>query len=483
MSLTEHAQEWLETRGIDVELAVRLGVDSVERGGGEWIKIPYVQCGEVVNHKYRCVTEKRHGQDKGATKCFWNYDVITDESLADQPLMIFEGEFDAMIAIQCGYPRSISVPDGAPSAEMGEEDTGAKYSYWTDAQKDFRACREIVLASDQDEPGKALFNDLAVRIGKARVKHVRYPKGCKDLNETFLRFKQRGVDEVFRRAQWCHVGGLYTMSELPPYAQKQCFSTGKDWLDPHYRIRMGDFCVITGRPGDGKSTFVNDIMCSAVERHGWKVAFASFEQHPQADHRRALREWFCGAPVNIIAAHERDKADEWIDQHFVFIVPDWEDLADLKWTLERCAVAVVQHDCNVIVIDPWNELDHDKPRDVSITQYTGDAIKQFKRMATALNIHVIVVAHPTKLVGNEAPGLYSISDSAHWANKPDVGIVVYKPNPDTQYAEIMIKKSRYHDQIGKPGTINAEYMPLVRKFQRAVVTDEDDNKPTQEAAE
>ena len=75
----------------------------------------------------------------------------------------------------------------------------------------------------------------------------------------------------------------------------------------------------------------------------------------------------------------------------------------------------------VIVIDPLNELDHSRPADLSLTEYTDKAIREFKRLASALSVHMIVVAHPTKLSGGERPGLYSISDSAHWANKVDVG--------------------------------------------------------------
>jgi twinkle protein len=43
--------------------------------------------------------------------------------------------------------------------------------------------REIILATDGDGPGVNLMNDLAIRLGKARCKFVRYPKETKDFNE------------------------------------------------------------------------------------------------------------------------------------------------------------------------------------------------------------------------------------------------------------------------------------------------------------
>lgn len=463
--LTEATVDFLTARGLDPELAVRLGLEtSHDSAGGETVVIPYFVGGEAVNHKYRGLADKRFHQDAGATKAFWNFNAILDPGLLDQPLIITEGEFDAMAAIQCGYQRAVSVPDGAPKESIPEDEATRKYSYLEHARAALRDVREIILATDSDGPGQALMNDLSIRLGKARCKWVRYPKGCKDLNDTLIRYGEKGVHEVFRRAEWCKVDGVYRMSDLPPYPARQRFKTGFPTLDQHFQIRMGDFSVVTGRPGDGKSTWVNDLVCRMVAQYGWTIAIASFEQHPQADHRRALREWFLKCPQNLAPEEAIVEADRWIDRYFVFIVPDDDDLANLPWTLDKCAAAVVRFGARMVVIDPWNELDHDRPHDMSLTEYTGKAIKEFKRLARRLDAHVMVVAHPTKLTGSDKPGLYSISDSAHWANKPDVGIVLWKPNREGDKAELSVVKSRYWDQIGRPGVAWFRYQPLVRRF-------------------
>ena len=93
------------------------------------------------------------------------------------------------------------------------------------------------------------------------------------------------------------------------------------------------------------------------------------------------------------------------------------------------------------------------------------AIKELKRFARKFDVHLIVVAHPTKMTAGEEPGLYSISDSAHWANKADVGMVIHKDDPQDVLAKISVRKSRYHDQIGKPGTVYAKYNPDSRRFE------------------
>jgi hypothetical protein len=48
--------------------------------------------------------------------------LIADRSLASEPLIITEGELDAIIAVQCGFPRTVSIPDGAPAQAQGPAD-------------------------------------------------------------------------------------------------------------------------------------------------------------------------------------------------------------------------------------------------------------------------------------------------------------------------------------------------------------------------
>ena len=296
---------------------------------------------------------------------------------------------------------------------------------------------------------------------------VTYPKGCKDLNDAFQRYGEGGVTETLGCAQWMAVDGIFRMSELPPLPYAKPHNVGIAGLEPHYRIRRGDFCVVTGIPGMGKSTFLNQIAGNMVALHGWRVAMASFEQKPQADHRRNLRTFHSEKLAVHLSSNEMAKADAWIDENFLFIVPSDDDEVTLEWTLERCSVAVVRYDCQLVIIDPWNEMDHVRPRGMSLTEYTGFAIKQFKRFAAKHRVHVIVAAHPAKMqrLKNSdkipIPGFYDISDSAHWYNKPDVGIVIHRQKEHTL---IRIVKSRYYSEIGAPGDVKMSFDKSLNRY-------------------
>lgn len=478
MALSDQHQQELEARGIDAELAVKLGMRSSRKLGGDAVAIPFFQGTEVVNWKYRRINkssdQQNFSQEADAQKCFWNINALLDETLANEPLIITEGEFDAIVAMQAGFARVISVPDGAPQQEIGADDTGRKYSYVYDAKAALSDVREIILCVDNDPQGIGLLNDLALRLGKARCKWVRYPlrsketgERCKDLNEVWQLYGEKGVQRTLEGAQWMRVDGVYRMSELPPVPQAMPHDVGLVGMERHYNVRCGDLCIVTGIPSHGKSSFINEVACRMVQHHAWSVAFASFEQKPQIDHRRNLRTWLNGKMVKDQSLEEKRRADEWIDANFSFIVPNEDDDVTLEWTLDKCAAAILRHGVKMVVIDPWNEMDHIRPADMSLTEYTGFAIKQFRKLAHKYQVHVVVAAHPTKQQKDKdgtfaVPTLYDISDSAHWYNKADVGIVVHKTG-DRQ-SLIRVAKSRYHDQIGVPGDMDAIFSPEAMRY-------------------
>lgn len=466
MALDERRARALEERGLDLELLGKLGVNNSAHGSN-WIEIPYIFRGRRVNTKHRTVIgPKRFAQEPNAQKCMWNSDVITDTSLDHLPLVITEGELDSVACLQSDIPRTCSVPDGAPPKAQGERDDGLKYEFLDAHMRDLRQVKEIVLAVDDDLPGINLLNDLAIRLGRHRCKFVRYPDGCKDPGDVLRRHGAAAVRRLIEDARWMKVGGIYRMSELPPLAEPEPLSIGIEYLDPLFKIRRGDFIVVTGIPGHGKTTFVNELICRMAEKYGWTAAVASFEQTPQTDFRRNLRTFHTHMPPRFANEAALASADKWIDRHFVFICPDEDEDATLKWVLERAAAAVVQEGADLVVVDPWNELDHDRPRDMSLTEYTGFAIKQFRRFARKYQAPVIVVAHPTKMDRARdgtvpVPTLYDISDSAHWANKCDAGIVIFRHGEETQ---IRVTKVRY-DSIGKTGKLHASYLKDHARFE------------------
>lgn len=483
--ISNRHMEILEARGLDVELADRLGLQSVDRAGGEVLALPFIRSGKTVRRKYRNFDagegQARWSQDKGGPKVAFNEDCLRDDDLIGQPLIITEGEFDCIAALQAGQLRTISVPDGAPppGERSAEELAGsAKYDWLAEIKPLLHKDRvsEIILATDGDDNGAALLQDLSVLLGRFRCKFVVYPKArkdrgrerCKDLNEVLEDYGVKGVVETINRAQWLKVDGVYRMSDLPPPAPMVIYEPRGTLFRENFKFRLGDFSVWTGVPGFGKSTFLNDNLCGIAQDSGVVIAWASFEQDPARDHKRNLRTWFCGsAEGGVFDAHNIAAADAWIDRQHVFIVPGEDDDPTLNWLLDKMEVAVVRYGARIIVIDPWNEVEHCREHGESETEYTGRAIRALKRFAKAFGVHIAVVAHPTKSVkdadGNyKMPSLYDISGSANWYNKADLGVIVHREDEDNTL--VKVQKSRYHTIIGKPGAVRHHFCQSDQRF-------------------
>lgn len=456
--LTEAHIAALAGRGLDIELLVKLGVGASGKLDGVSIGIPFTADGQRVGCKHRSISgDKRFAQDVGSAQVFYNLDCLRDETLATAPLVITEGEIDCWSALQAGYPRTVSVPGGAPSKPTKGE--GRKYAFLETPL--LKNVDKIILAVDGDEPGANLLHDLSVRLGAYRCHFVKYPKGCKDLNDALRLYGERGVQATLQRAQPIKIHGYYELDQLPPAPQPRAHDCGIIGLSEHYKLRLGDLTVITGVPGHGKSSFINEICCRMTQNHGWKTVFASFEQMPQTDHRRALRSFYNEKLEKMMGPKELADADAWINQHFGFIVPDEDDDVTLEWMLNVLEQSALRKEAQIVVIDPWNEMDHTRPPDMTMTEYTGYAIKQFKKFARYHNVHMIVAAHPAKMKRDRdgkypVPSLYDIADSAHWANKPDVGIIVHRPDLSVNETLIKVAKVRYAT-IGIPGEVKGSW--------------------------
>jgi twinkle protein len=269
----------LAAGGLDVELADRLmGLASVVAMVVRRWSSRSVRDGQVVRRKYRFFDreEGKWTADKGGQRIAFNEDCLRDEA-DPQPLIITEGEFDAMAAIQCGFARTISVPDGAPPpGERSREDleAGAKYDWLKDIKPFLTP--ERVRGHHRRRRRRERRGAAAGPVGAARPVPVQVPDlpegaaggpraarphRCKDLNEVLQFYGSKGVVETISRAQWIQVDGVYRMSDLPPLPAPQVFDIGFRLLGENYKMRLGDFVVITGVPGLGKSTFANDLCC------------------------------------------------------------------------------------------------------------------------------------------------------------------------------------------------------------------------------
>ncbi len=483
--LSQASAAFFENRGISPELAARFEIYTAARDAkgavvanprGQVIAFPFVEHGVVVNEKYRG-PEKQFWHRKGGRRTFWNADVLDDPALEAglHPLIITEGIEDALSSIECGFPLTVSVPDGAPPATESlapldvEAERSGKFEFLWNNRDRLRRIKRFVLAVDKDAPGQRLAAEMVRRLGAARCQFVSYPADCKDLNDVLMRHGGEAVTALVRDAKQYPVRGLYRLSEYPDLVPMAAISLGWaifDGLPGNGWMKMfaGEFMVVTGTPGHGKSTWVLNVLVNLARKYQWRAAIFSPEMPTVPYLRNKLRR--------IIAGSDRPDAaaDRFIEANFTFIDNDPNDEAGeditLDWLLEKARDAVLRDGIRVFFIDPWNEIEHARRRDEGQSEYIGRAIRQLKRFGRQYEVAIIVAAHPTKDVFDRGklrtPTLYDIEGSAHWFNKCDHGVIIERHESSSQ-STVYISKVRF-DESGYRGAIKMKFDVVTQRY-------------------
>jgi len=452
VTLHDKHKQWIEARGISAELAEKFGLETIKDGSGFWLAVPYLEGGQVINHKYRRTSEKLHRMDGGAPLGLWNADCLSEPKVRNgqAPLVITEGEWDALAAIQSGFQYAVSVPNGAPATETADLSSAVRYA-WVDRHLDaLRQVREFIIAADADQAGYNLAADLVGLLGAERCRFIEYPFPCKDLNEVLLEYGPERVVDCISTAKPYPVQGLYRLSDFPERGEVRSYSIGVDPIDDLIAIVPGTLTVVTGYANMGKSTLMNAIIGNAL-RHHFPVCVASFETDVKPILRDGLRMAIMRCGKHDLITCDTSDADEIIEKRLSIISQSVEEdmELDIEKFLDLCVLSVRRDGAKMVVLDPWNELEHKRLNNETETDYIGRAIRACKRFAKQYDVAFWIVAHPTKPQegSKKIPGLYDISGSSNWANKADYGLTYHRPKFNDNLAKIIVNKVR----MGLPG--------------------------------
>lgn len=474
--LHDRHKEWIEARGLSVDLAEKLGITTERDASGFWLSVPYLENGRVVNHKYRQAQEKRHRMDSGAPLVLWNQDCLLDAP-DGVTAVICEGEWDAMAAMMAGHRYVLSVPNGADAKETeGEIDPETdKMRYVWRARGLLDRVGKFILATDGDAPGLILAAELARRLGPERCMFIDYPmninKPFKDLNEVLVAFGPDAVRQVLDAAKPYPVKGLFKLGDFPERGEVQTIPIGVPGLSEYLSVVPGTLTVLTGYAGQGKTSLTMAIVANLV-RHNVPVTIGTFETMPRPILERRLRAAIIGCAEKSIPAAKIPEADELIADNLNIISQsvDEDDEMALEDVLELARVTVLRDGCKMLILDPWNEIEHKRRPDESETEYTGRALRMLRRFAKDYDVAVWIVAHPAKPDSasskTSVPGLYHVSGSANWANKPDYGLCYTRPNKDTNIAKVYVLKVKM-GLPGKEGDVEIAYDWRTSNYERA----------------
>jgi replicative DNA helicase len=114
------------------------------------------------------------------------------------------------------------------------------------------------------------------------------------------------------------------------------------------------------------SVLVTQIAVEVAKLHGWNSLIFSPEMPVVPQYRERLRRVIGGGNAN---------ADAFVEQHIRFIdhpptAVDDGDI-DVDEIIRRAAEAVMRDDIRLVIVDPWNEIEHSKDPGENISDYCG----------------------------------------------------------------------------------------------------------------
>lgn len=478
-SLSERVVKWFDSRGINQQTLAMMKIGE----GKEYmpqtqkeentIQFNYFRAGHLVNIKYRD-GKKNFKMVKDAEKILYNVDAIH----TGKQLIVCEGEMDALTLIQCGYANTVSVPNGASTGNNNME-------YLDGAIDDMEHIEEFIFCTDNDTAGIALRDQLSARLGVERCSKVSYPSGgereCKDINEVLEKFGKHKVLECIDGRKPMPVDGVFTtddfrdeLYDLYLNGLKEGFKIG-DHLDRRLTFEPGRMYMVTGIPGHGKSEFIDFVVERLNAEHGLKAGYFSPENHPVTLHISKLAEKISGSEFNHMDLPREvyDRVLDYMKDNFYFISPP--DDFSMDTILGKARYLVLRHGIKILVVDPWNKIEHRIPAGQTETLYISDMLDKLLTFTKRNKVILFLVAHPRKLRKEngvyEVPTLYDISGSANFYNKTDFGLAVYR-DFENKIISVHIQKIKFK-HLGSEGVVQYTYDMRSGRFVPANASFED----------
>lgn len=419
--------EYWGKRGISKDTLEYLNVGSDEKGNTVF---RYYDANDVLTMvKYR----PSRSLSKGENKNWCQKDSDTAPILFNmnrinvtQPLLIVEGEGDAMSAIESSYFNTVSIPLGASNFHWIEE-------CW-DWLEQFNS---IIIASDNDEAGLKMRKECIYRLGSWRTKYIEYPKEkitdsgkripIKDMNDTLQAFGSSYVMSMIINAKDIPVTSVTDFTEVDELdiSDMNGVTTGIKPLDKELiKIFHGTLTILSGRPGSGKTSLIDQTIANTID--DGNPVFLFSKEMPE----RMSTNWF-----NYILAGRRNltekttldgekyhvvsmEAKRKIKEHYnnkLYIYKDTESNAieDVMNSMEEC---VRKYGVKLLVLDNLMMLDLDcneAEKNTAQTRLVNDLIK----FASKFNVAVVLIAHPRKTQDMKSDiEMYDIAGSSNIIN-------------------------------------------------------------------
>ena len=297
----------------------------------------------------------------------------------------------------------------------------------------------IIVCSDNDEAGLKMQKECIYRLGSWRTKVVEIPRyyvdeqnrvkrPINDLNEVLYFFGREKVLEIILDAKDSPVPGVVDFADIEDLDLDAMdgIPTGLPTLDRYLmKLFFGTLNIVTGINGSGKSSFLNQVICQALERGDNAYLFSG--ELPNFQTKNWINYIFAGQR-NVSECRYNDstfykvtpEAKKAISEHYrgrLYIRADGESnkVTDLMQSMED---SVRKYGTKLLVLDNLTAINVEA-NDNNKYEKQADFIIKLIAFAVKFNVVVVLVIHPHKLDmmrrlnKMDIQGLSALIDLAH----------------------------------------------------------------------
>lgn len=396
----------VEERKLPEESLRRFRIGAAKKHGSACVVIPVRGDDGWSTVKFRTVppAERRMFRLAGTPSALYRRPDAPPDT--DDPIIVVEGELDAVALDAYGFGNVVSGTTGAASV-------------WPDEWIDQLGEAEVYLALDSDGAGEAGARRLAESLGLHRCWRMLPPKGCKDWNEALA--KGVGRDTIER-----------TLSNAKPYQPSEIHSaetyfaridalrnrpetamgaaTGWESVDDLIRgVRLEELTVVTGDTGSGKTTWVAALAYNLARLHGWPILFCPFESRPAP----VVQKWLAmeiGEQPLTAKPFDYERAKAGLQQLPLHLLDRWGE-CDLGALVASIHWAVAHLGARLVVLDHLHFFLTSNP--ATERHDIDGAMQRLSLLATDLGIHIVLVVHPRGTEGdNQRIGMAHLKGSS-----------------------------------------------------------------------
>lgn len=329
-------------------------------------------------------------------------------------LIITEGQIDCLSIAECGFNNVVSVPMGCKNFNW--------VSNCLDWIKNFK---KIIVFGDNENGAITLVQRLEelLKIKVFAVDAIDYLQE-KDANDILVKYGKGAIIKAIKNAKIKNLKSVKQLSSIDfvDVMTLPKIKTGfKDFDEEIGGFYLGQFIILSGKRGEGKSTFLSQIIANVID-DGEKVFIYSGEL---ANHQ--FKYWLylqVAGNENIINTNRElyldketiKKIDDWChDKAYIFdnkIIDNKE--IDLIKIIEE---TILIYDVKMVCLDNLmtaliDNLENDYFRKQS------KFVTELSKLSKKYNVIIILVAHPRKTNGNFSND--DVSGSGNVTNLADV---------------------------------------------------------------